>query len=83
MTGAPHDIDSAGFLEGRSRDRLRTCYRTCSAHLSISCWLPEADDVCGAAYGAINNGRVNRRNGYRHRNFGTRRQVEVKIPELR
>jgi putative transposase len=44
----------------------------------------EADAVCGAEYGATSPDRVNRRNGYRHRDFDTRAgTLEVAIPKLR
>ncbi len=44
----------------------------------------EADAVCGAAYGEVTEERVNRRNGYRHRDFDTRAgTLEVAIPKLR
>src|SRR3954454_10653917 len=44
----------------------------------------EADAVCGAEYGATSPERVNRRNGYRHRDFDTRAgTLEVAIPKLR
>jgi Transposase, Mutator family len=32
----------------------------------------EADVLCGAGYGERSEGRANRRNGYRHRDFDTR-----------
>lgn len=42
------------------------------------------DQVCVAAYGTISEDRVNRRNGYRHRDFDTRTgTIDVKIPKLR
>jgi putative transposase len=44
----------------------------------------EADAVCGAEYGAISPERVNRRNGYRRRDFDTRAgTLDVAIPKLR
>ena len=43
-----------------------------------------ADSVCGAEYGVVSPERVNRRNGYRHRDFDTRvGTVDVAIPKLR
>jgi putative transposase len=43
-----------------------------------------ADSVCGAEYGVVSPDRVNRRNGYRHRDFDTRvGTVDVAIPKLR
>lgn len=44
----------------------------------------EADAVCGAAYGTTSPERVNRRNGYRAREFDTRAgTVELAVPKLR
>jgi len=44
----------------------------------------EADSVCGAEYGTVSAERVNRRNGYRHRDFDTRAgTLDVAIPKLR
>jgi transposase-like protein len=44
----------------------------------------EADSVCGAEYGTVSPDRVNRRNGYRHRDFDTRAgTLDVAIPKLR
>jgi hypothetical protein len=40
--------------------------------------------ICGAAYGTVSDERVNRRNGYRHRDFDTPAgTVDVAIPKLR
>ena len=44
----------------------------------------EADAVCGAEYGQVGEGRVNSRNGYRHRAWDTRAgTVDLAIPKLR
>jgi hypothetical protein len=44
----------------------------------------EADAICGAEYGRSDPGRVNQRNGYRHRDFDTRTgTLDVAIPKLR
>jgi transposase-like protein len=44
----------------------------------------DADSVCGAAYGARDAGRTNRRNGYRHLDLGTRiGTLDVAVPKLR
>ena len=44
----------------------------------------EADAVCGAEYGAVTPERINRRNGYRHRDFDTRAgTLDIAIPKLR
>ncbi|MGY5280808.1 IS256 family transposase [Nocardia gipuzkoensis] len=44
----------------------------------------EADAVCGAGYGERSEGRVNHRNGYRHRDFDTRvGTIDLAVPKLR
>jgi len=44
----------------------------------------ETDAVCGAAYGTVSEERVNRRNGYRAREFDARAAtIELAIPKLR
>ena len=44
----------------------------------------QADQVCGAPYGARDTERTNRRNGYRHRDLDTRAgTIDVAIPKLR
>ncbi len=43
-----------------------------------------ADAVCGAAYGTSSPDRVNRRNGYRAREFDTRAgTLDLAVPKLR
>ena len=84
MTVAPHDIDPARFLEDHlaqaSPDLLREMLGTFINQLLSA----DADQVCGAAYGTISDDRINRRNGYRHRDFDTRAgTIDVKIPKLR
>ena len=84
MTVTPHDIDPARFLEDHlaqaSPDLLREMLTTfINALLSA-----DADAVCGASYRSVSEGRVNRRNGYRHRDFDTRAgTIDVAIPKLR
>ena len=83
MTVAP-SIDPARFLEEHlaqaSPDLLRTMLTTFINTLLSA----DADSVCGAAYGAVSDERVNRRNGYRHRDFDTRAgTIDVAIPKLR
>ena len=44
----------------------------------------EADAVCGAGYGERSEERLNRRNGYRERDWDTRAgTVELAMPKLR
>jgi transposase-like protein len=44
----------------------------------------EVDALCGVSYGERSEGRVNRRNGYRERDFDTRAgTIELRVPKLR
>jgi hypothetical protein len=51
----------------------------------LNAWMSaQADSVCGAEYGTISADRMNRRNGYRSREFDTRAgTLELAIPKLR
>lgn len=80
----PPSIDPARFLEEHlaqaSPDLLRGMLTTFINTLLSA----DADSVCGAAYGTVTEERVNRRNGYRHRDFDTRTgTIDVAIPKLR
>jgi hypothetical protein len=55
-------------LESASPDLLRSLLATFIQTLMGA----EADAICGAPYGTVSEGRVNVRNGYRHRDFDTR-----------
>src|SRR6188472_2541086 len=83
MTAVP-SIDPARFLSEElgqaSPDLMRELLTTfVNALLSA-----QADAVCGAEYGARDPERVNRRNGYRHRELDTRvGTLDVAVPKLR
>ena len=72
MTASPSSIDPARMLHEQldqaSPDLLRELLTTFVNALMSA----EADVVCGAEYGVRSEGRSNRRNGYRHRDFDTR-----------
>jgi putative transposase len=77
-------IDPARLLEEQlaqaSPDLLRELLGT-FINILVSA---EADAVCGAEYGTTSPERVNRRNGYRHREFDSRAgTLDVAIPKLR
>jgi putative transposase len=76
-------VDHARLYEEQlaqaSPDLLRELLQT-----FINRLLPKAVAVCGAEYAATSPDRVNRRNGYRHRDFDIRAgSIDVTIPELR
>ena len=81
---ASDSVDVAGWLHERlaaaSPDLLREMVKTFAEALMSA----DADAVCGAAYGARDEARTNRRNGYRSREWDTRAgTVELAIPKLR
>ena len=83
MTVTP-SIDGARLLEEQlaqaSPDLLRELLTTFINTLMSA----EADAVCGAAYGTVSEDRVNRRNGYRSRDFDTRAgTLDLAVPKLR
>jgi putative transposase len=67
-------------LEHADTDLLREMVRSFADALMSA----DADAVCGAEYGKVSDERVNRRNGYRRREWDTRAgTVELSIPKLR
>jgi putative transposase len=67
-------------LEQASEDQLREMVRTTAQALLSA----DVDRVCGADYGVVSDERVNRRNGYRTRDWDTRvGTIELAIPKLR
>ncbi len=67
-------------LEEADIDLLREMVRSFAETLMSA----EADALCGAGYGERSEERVNRRNGYRDRDFDTRvGTVGLRVPKLR
>lgn len=67
-------------LETADVDLLREMVRAFAETLMSA----EADALCGAGYGERSEDRVNRRNGYRDRDFDTRAgTLELRVPKLR
>jgi putative transposase len=80
----PASMDPASWLRQQlthaDTDLLREMVRSFADALMSA----DADAVCGAEYGAVTDERVNRRNGYRRREWDTRAgTVELSIPKLR
>jgi putative transposase len=81
---ASPSIDVTTWLEQQlgqaSPDLLRQMVKTFAEALMSA----EADAVCGATYGARDEARTNRRNGYRAREWDTRvGSIDLNIPKLR
>ncbi|GAA2121536.1 IS256 family transposase [Actinomadura alba] len=67
-------------LESASPDLLRTMVREMAQRMMDA----EVEGLCGAGYGEVSDQRVNRRNGYRRREWDTRAgTVELAVPKLR
>src|SRR5216117_132072 len=67
-------------LEQASPDLLRAMVQEFAEALMGA----EADALCGAGYGERSPERVNRRNGYRERDWDTRvGSIELAVPKLR
>jgi transposase-like protein len=67
-------------IETGDPDLLRSMVKTMAEALMSA----EADSLCGAGYGERSDERINRRNGYRTREWDTRAgSIELAIPKLR
>jgi putative transposase len=78
------NMDALGWLRkqlaGASPDLLREMVKTFAEQLMCA----EADALCGAPWGERSPERVNRRNGYRERDWDTRAgTIALEIPRLR
>ena len=81
---APSSIDPARFLHDQLASAPADLLRSMLTTFINTLMSAEADAVCGAPYGMPSPGRVNVRNGYRHRDFDTRAgTLDVAIPKLR
>ena len=77
-------IDPARLLEEQLAQASPNLLRELLQAFVNTLMSAEADAVCGAAYGQSSPERVNRRNGYRAREFDTRAgTLELQIPKLR
>jgi putative transposase len=77
-------IDPARLLEEQLAQASPDLLRELLGSFISTLLSAEADAVCGAEYGTVSTERVNRRNGYRHRDFDTRAgTLDVAIPKLR
>ena len=83
MTAVP-SIDPARFLREELGQASPDLMRGCSTTFVNALLSAQADAVCGAKYGARDPERINRRNGYRHRELDTRvGALDVAVPKLR
>jgi len=83
MTATP-SIDPARFLHEELAQASPDLMRELLATFVNALLSAQADAVCGAEYGQRSEDRVNRRNGYRHRELDTRvGTLDVAVPKLR
>jgi transposase-like protein len=83
MTARP-SIDPAEFLHEHLAQASPDLMRELMEGFVNTLLSADADSVCGASYGDRSGERVNRRNGYRHRDLDTRvGTLDVAVPKLR
>jgi putative transposase len=81
---AKTSIDPAEFLHEHLTQASPDLLRELMEGFLNTLLSADADSVCGAAYGARDVARTNRRNGYRHRDLDTRiGTLDVAVPKLR
>ena len=81
---APDSVDVVQLLEQHLATASPDLLQQMVVSLANAMMSAQADQVCGAGYGERSGERVNRRNGYRAREWGTRvGTVELAIPKLR
>ena len=79
-TSVPVPATVEDYLAQSNPDVLRAMVKMFAEQLMSA----EADALCGAEYGQVSDERVNRRNGYRSRDWDTRAgTVELAVPKLR
>lgn len=84
MTAGPHNIDPQEFLHEHLAQASPDLLRELMQMFVNALLSGQADTVCGADYGTRTDDRVNRRNGYRHRDLDTRvGTLDVAVPKLR
>lgn len=81
---ARHSVDPVQLLEKHLASASPDLLREMVAAFANAMMSAQADQACGADYGQRTAERVNRRNGYRAREWDTRvGTVELAIPKLR
>ncbi len=84
MTAVPSIDDPAEFLNQVLGQSSPDLLRELLEGFVNTILSAQADQVCGAPHGVRDEARVNRRNGYRHRDLDTRiGTLDVAVPKLR
>jgi putative transposase len=79
-----HTMDAVGWLRKQLEEAHPDLLRAMVKEMAEALMSAEADVLCGATYGERSPERVNRRNGYRERDWDTRvGSIELAVPRLR
>ena len=79
-----HTMDVSGWLRKQLEEASPDLLRAMVKDMAEALMSADADAVCGAGYGERSPERVNRRNGYRERDWDTRvGSIELAVPKLR
>ena len=79
-----HTMDVSGWLRKQLEEASPDLLRAMVQDMAEALMGAEADALCGAAYGERSPERINRRNGYRERDWDTRvGSIELAVPKLR
>ena len=79
-----HTMDLQGWLRKQLEEASPDLLRAMVKEMAEALMGTEADAVCGAGWGERSPERVNRRNGYRGRDWDTRvGSIELAVPKLR
>src|SRR3984893_18508373 len=77
-------MDVSGWLRKQHDEASPDLLRAMVKEMAGALMSADADAVCGAGYGERSPERVNRRNGYRERDWDTRvGSIELAVPKLR
>ena len=79
-----NSVDVASMLREQLVSASPDLARQLLTSLTQALMSADVDGICGAGYGEVSPDRVNRRNGYRSRDWDTRvGTIELQIPKLR
>jgi putative transposase len=79
-----HTMDVSGWLRKQLEQASPDLLRAMVQEMAEALMGAEVDALCGAPYGERSSERVNRRNGYRDRDWDTRvGSIELAVPKLR
>ncbi len=79
-----HTMDVSSWLRKQLEETSPDLLRVMVKEFAEALMSADADAVCGAGYGERTPERVNRRNGYRERDWDTRvGSIELAVPKLR